>query len=143
MRRTYSQKNNTLTIDGRTIEGFIEGASITIRYDGGEVDKTQGTDGPGINLATYQGMSILFSLRENSPSQQFLQDLFKRQEQGGEGVNVVLRTGVNILHTLPNSFISLPGELATGDKKMAGWQYTLMSESGDTSNLSPDASNFS
>lgn len=140
MRRAYSQKNTTVTVDGVTIRGFMDGASIIVTHDGGEVDKTQGTDGPGINLATNQGMTIQFTLRENSPSRAFLKALRQRQENGGDGVTTVVRTGVNVLHSMPFSFISQPGALNTGDKKMGGLQYTLMSETEDTSNLESDLS---
>ncbi len=44
-RTVYNQKNLVLTVDGTTIQDFFEGASIVFTYDGGEVDKTQGTDG--------------------------------------------------------------------------------------------------
>lgn len=138
MRRAYSQKNTTVTVDGVTLRGFMDGASIVVTHDGGEVDKTQGTDGPGINLATNQGMTIQFTLRENSSSREFLRGLRIRQENGGDGVTTIVRTGVNVLHSMPFAFISQPGALNTGDKKMGGLQYTMMSETDDTSNLGSD-----
>ena len=138
MRKVYNQKNLTITLDGVTMQDYMDGASVTIQYDGGEVDKTQGTDGAGINLATNQGMTVQFTLREESRSRAFLKALRLRQDNGGSGVTAVIRTGVNVLHTLTDAYISQPAALSTGDKKMGGVQYTLMSANEESSNLELD-----
>jgi hypothetical protein len=135
-RRVYNQKNLNLTVDGVTIQDFYEGSAVTYIYDGGEVDKTQGTDGAGINIATNQGATIRFVLRETSRSRNLLRALRLTQEAGGPGAMVVLRTGADVLHTLTDAYLSREGELASGDKKQAGIQYQLMSAEDDTSNLS-------
>lgn len=138
-RTVYNQKNTTLTVDGTTIQDFMEGATITFTFDGGEVQKTQGTDGAGINIASNQGATIAFTLRETSRSRQFLSDVRKRQENGGDGVTVVLRTGADVLETMTGAFIGQPGELSTGDKTQGGIQYTMMSAEHETGNLSTNA----
>ena len=81
MRKVYNQKNMSLTIDGVNIQDFHEGATFVYTWDGGEVDKTQGTDGAGINIATNQGATLQFTLRETSRSIKFLSDLRLRQER--------------------------------------------------------------
>lgn len=69
MRKVYNQKNMSLTIDGVNIQDFHEGATFVYTWDGGEVDKTQGTDGAGINIATNQGRPCsLRSGRRAGPS---------------------------------------------------------------------------
>lgn len=93
MRRTYNQKNNSLTVAGVTIQDFFEGASIVVTLDGGEVEKTQGADGASVNIATNQGITIQFTLRETSRSMNFLTALRKTQENGGPGVPFVFRSG--------------------------------------------------
>lgn len=108
MRKVYNQKNMSLTIDGVNIQDFHEGATFVYTWDGGEVDKTQGTDGAGINIATNQGATLQFTLRETSRSIKFLSDLRLRQENGGAGVTVVARTGADILLTMTEGYISLP-----------------------------------
>ena len=45
MRKVYNQKNLSLIIDGVQIMDFAEGATFVYTFDGGEVQKTQGTDG--------------------------------------------------------------------------------------------------
>lgn len=141
MRTVYNQKNTTITIDGVTMRDYMDGASVVVTYDGGEVDKTQGTDGAGINLATNQGLTVQFTLRETSRSRAFLRALRLRQENGGAGVTVVLRTGANVMHMMTDSYISQPAALNTGDKKLGGLQYTLMSADEETSNLAADILN--
>lgn len=135
MRRVYNQKNLTITIDGITVQDYFEGASIVYTLDGGEVDKTQGTDGAGINLATNQGSSIQFTIRETSRSRDFLNALRLRQENGGPGVTVVLRTGADVLHTMTDTYIGREGQLTSGDKKQGGLQYSLMTAEEETSNM--------
>lgn len=137
-RRVYNQKNLVLTVDGTTIQDFFEGTSVVYTYDGGEVDKTQGTDGASINLATNQGATVKFTLRETSRSRNFLHSLRLRQENGGAGVTVVVRTGADVLETMTEAYIGRPGELSTGDKKQGGIQYTMMSAEDSTENLSPN-----
>ena len=136
MRKVYNQKNTTLTIDGTAIQDFMDGASITFTVDGGEVEKTQGTDGAGINIATNQGATVKFKIRETSRSRQFLYDLRRRQENGGEGVTVILRTGADVLESMTDAYIGNAGELSTGDKTQGGIEYTLMSAEYEPNNLS-------
>ena len=50
-------------------------------------------------------------------------------------MTVVARTGANILLTMTNAYISRPGQLATGDKQMAGLQFTLTTAEDDITNL--------
>ncbi len=135
MRHVYNQKALTVTVDGVTIQDYFEGAPLVYTWDGGEVDKTQGTDGPGINLATNQGSTLQITLRETSRSIGFLQSLRTRQENGGAGVTVVVRTGAQILLTMTDSYIGRPGQLATGDKKQGGIQFTLVSADDTTNNI--------
>ena len=135
-RRVYNQKNLTITVDGTTIQDYFEGASVIYTYDGGEVDKTQGTDGASINLATNQGATVKFTLRETSRSRAFLNSIRLRQENGGAGVTVIVRTGADVLETMTDAYIGRPAELSTGDKKQGGVQYTMMSAEDSSDNLS-------
>ena len=128
MRKVYNQKNMSLTIDGVNIQDFHEGATFVYTWDGGEVDKTQGTDGAGINIATNQGATLQFTLRETSRSIKFLSDLRLRQENGGAGADILL--------TMTEGYISRPGQLSTGDKKQGSMQFTITSAEDETANLS-------
>ena len=135
MRTVYNQNEVTVTIDGVQIQDFFEGAPIVYTWDGGEVQKTEGTDGPGINIATNQGSTLQLTLRETSRSLTFLQGIRMLQENGGPGVVIVLRTGAEILLTMLAAFMSRPGQLSTGDKQQGGIEYTFVSADETISGL--------
>lgn len=123
--RVYNQPDVTVTVNGVRIQGFAEGASVTVRPMGGEVQLTEGLDGPGINRATRQGGQIVLNLRESSPGNAIMQALRLQQDAAPVGAIVVVSTGVGAIETLSNALVSLPGDLATGDKKMGARTYTL------------------
>lgn len=135
MNRVYNQANTTLTVDGVLIQDFAEGTSLTLTLEGGEVQKTQGTDGAGINIATNQGATVKFTLRETSRSISFLNALRSLQEKSSEGCTVIFRTGADICFSMTDAFISRPGELSTGDKTQGTMEFTLTSASDNLSNL--------
>ena len=136
MRKVYNQKNLSLIVDGVQIRDFAEGATFVYTFDGGEVQKTQGTDGAGVNLATNQGSTLQFTVRETSQSIAFLNTLRLTQENGGPGAVVVCRTGADILFTMTDAYISRPGQLSTGDKTQGSMQFTITSAEDETANLS-------
>lgn len=136
MRKVYNQKNMSLIVDGVQIQDFAEGTSFVYTFDGGEVQKTQGTDGASVNIATNQGATLQFTLRETSRSHNFLGALRRTQEVGGPGCVVVLRSGADVLYTMTDGYISRPGQLSTGDKMQGSIQYTVTSANDDISGLS-------
>lgn len=135
MRKVYNQKNLSLIVDGVQIRDFAEGATFVYTFDGGEVQKTQGTDGAGVNLATNQGSTLQFTVRETSQSIAFLNTLRLTQENGGPGAVVVCRTGADILFTMTDAYISRPGQLSTGDKTQGSMQFILTTANDSISGL--------
>ena len=137
MRRVYNQSQAAVYVDGVRIQGFADGGCIVVTPIGGEVEMTHGMDGPAVNQATNQGGTIKLRLRENSTSNGYLGTLRKAQEQGmasDDGVIVTVRSGVNVLHQLSTAFLSRPGELTTGDKKMGIKEWTFAGEDLDDDN---------
>lgn len=122
----YKQNLVGITVDGVNISGLFSGTSVTYVRDGGEVQKTEGTDGAGINIATDQGATLRFTLRESSASHKFLDSVKRRQANGGDGVTIIVRSGANVLHAMNEAFLSNPGEKATGDKTEGGIEYTAI-----------------
>ena len=135
MRTRYNQKTHSVAVDGNSIVGLFSGTSIVVTTDGGEVAKTQGTDGPSINIATPQGGTVQVTLRQTSASRKFLRDLHKRQTEDGAGVSVVIFDGAKAVYRLDDSYISAPGEVSTGDKEQPGIQYMLTGMTLDEDNL--------
>lgn len=128
--RIYGQKNSRILINGKQITGFMDGATIKVSFDGGEVDKTEGTDGPGLNVATDQGGTISFTLRETTNDYQYLLRLWKQEEQNvGYTINCTFMSGSQIVLHMPRALISRPGELNTGDKKQGGIEFRVIGDS--------------
>lgn len=125
MKKTYNQANVTVLVNGIPLQGFSDGAPITVAFRGGEVDFTDGMDGPAINQATKQGGTIRVRLRESSPSLPLLSGFRLAQENGMPGVVVSIRSGVDAIWTLIDAYLSQPSEFSTGDKRMSAIEYTF------------------
>ncbi len=124
----YSQANTKVFVDGVLVRGFMDGASITCTYDGGEIEKTEGCDGPGLNMARRQGGTIKFTLRETSPSVPILSALSHLQFMADIVSPIVIEviTGGGLSYTMVECLIQQPGELSTGDKKTGGVEFTFV-----------------
>lgn len=124
--KIYAQKDHRLVVGGKALGGFMDGTPFTVEFVGGEVDITEGTDGPGINRATQQGGRLHFTLRETSDDCQYLYDLFQQQDFSESTTTAVLYSGSKILYSFSDGCISLPGDLTTGDKKQAGIEFVFV-----------------
>ena len=128
--RIYGQKNTRIIVNGRQITGFMDGAPVKVVFDGGEVDKTEGTDGPGLNVATEQGGTISFTLRETSNDYYYLLGLWQQEEEFiGYTVSLTFMSGSQIILNLPRALIAKPGEWNTGDKKQGGIEFKVIGDS--------------
>jgi hypothetical protein len=123
---TYNQKDHSVVVNGVAWEGYADGASIKLSYEGGEVELTHGTDGPGLNKATPQGGKLVVSLQQISPSNAHAQSLLRQQETDSTPINVTIYTGTRVVVALNNCLMSPPGELSTGDKKQGNREYTFV-----------------
>jgi hypothetical protein len=141
LKALYNQKNLVITINGYTITDYHENEAITLTYDGGEVSKTEGADGGSLNLATVQGCTISFTIRETSRSMQMLTGLFLAQYESGIGYTCVVRTGADILILMEEAFIGQAGDLSTGGKRQGGRTFVLTSCKTSTENLAMTALN--
>lgn len=124
---TYHQNMVRVLFDGIPLVDMGEGASVKVTVDGGEVDKTQGTDGAAVNVATLQGATVKVTFKETSPAHAILMGQILAQQAGAPGGVLTIVGGTLTLHTLVNTYVSAPGELATGDKKMGSQEYTFTS----------------
>lgn len=127
--RIYGQKDSKILVNGVPIFNLMDGSSIRVVFDGGEVDKTEGTDGPGLNIATAQGGTVYFTIRETSVSYNYLMGLFQLESAlTGVTVSVVMMSGSRIVFTMPRALIGQPGELSTGDKKQGGVEFKIVGD---------------
>ena len=135
MRIVYNQQTMSVSVDGVRLMDFADQSPVSITPDGGVVQKTMGSDGPSVNRSTEQGGTLVVNLRETSRSLEFLRGLFKRQQAGGAGVPVVIKTGAEILLELRNAHLSQPGQLTTGGETMGSFPYTFVGTELEFSNL--------
>ena len=124
---TYAQRVVTPMYGGVPLVDLSEGSSVKIAIDGGTIEKTEGTDGAALNVGTMQGATAKVTLKETSPSYALLWGQVLAQQSGAPGQPFVLFSGVGVLHTLPIAYVSVPGELSTGDKKMGSVEFTFTS----------------
>ena len=124
---SYAQSLVTVVYDGVPLIDMGEGASVDITVDGGMVEKTEGTDGASISVGHSQGATVKVRLKETSPVHEALQGFNLAQQYGSPGGVLVIMSGTLVLHTLINAYVSAPGALSTGDKKMGAIEYTFMS----------------
>lgn len=124
----YRQKVTSIIFNGLPLQGLMDGASVTIRPQGGQVQVTEGTDGPGVNIATKQGHILEVTLREDSPDHEYIMDINRNQANGGPGVPLALYMGTDRVFATGEAYIGAPGELATGDAKMGGHTYTFVTK---------------
>lgn len=135
--RAYNQKNTTVLVNGVPLVGLADGDSVKVTPAGGEVERTEGTDGPGLNQATNQGGDIEVELREDSPSIGYLDGLRLMQEQTAVPLPAVsVMTGVLAIETLSFVMLARRGELATGGKKMGKRMWKFI---GANLNYTPSA----
>jgi len=126
MQNVYNQKLNNVIIDGFKIDGLSEGATIDVTFDGGEVEKTHGTDGPGLNLATEQGGTVVITLQQLSRAHKFMKALWLKQKLGAPLVNAVATLGTGAILTMLQGLVTLPRQFQTGDKKQGAVPYAIV-----------------
>lgn len=127
----YRQKITSIIFNSVPLQGLMEGASVRIRPVGGEVQPTEGTDGPGVNIATRQGHIVEVDIREDSPDHEFINDVGRNQSNGGPGVGLVLYMGTSRVFSTDEAYVGAPGQLSTGDKKQGAHTYTFYTKKPD------------
>lgn len=127
----YRQKITGVVFNNVPLQGMMDGASVRVRPVGGEVQPTEGTDGPGVNIATKQGHIIEVDLREDSPNHEYINDVNRNQAEGGPGVPIVLWMGTTRVFSAAETYVGAPGQLSTGDKKQGAHTYTFYTKKSD------------
>lgn len=89
----YSQNRHTVVVDGVALAGFAEGDYIQVKKDGNAAQRTQGGDGPAMNISTDQGGQITIGLNPTSPALGFLYEIREQQRVFPRLISIVLITG--------------------------------------------------
>lgn len=126
----YNQHFTLVNLNGRYLSGYMDGTPIRLTPQGGQVSTTEGTDGPGHNMATKQGHMIEVDLREESPDHEYIANINRAQYEGGGYVPLTLYTGTQRVFTC-NVLVSQPGDLATGGPQQGSHTYTFITKKTD------------
>lgn len=126
----YNQHITGVNVNGRWLTGYADGNPIRFNPQGGQVTITEGTDGPGLNIATKQGHIIEIDIREDSDDHDYLAAINKQQYNGGGLVPMAFYTGTGRTFTC-QVLISQPGELTTGGPQQGYHTYTFVTKKTD------------
>lgn len=126
----YNQHFTGVNLNGRWLQGFMDGTAVRLTPLGGQVTTTEGTDGPGHNMATKQGHTIEVDLREDSPDHEYIASINRYQYDGGTYVPLALYTGTARVFDC-EVLVSQHGELATGGPEQGAHTYTFVTKKSD------------
>lgn len=119
----YMQARHTLIIDGVPITGFADGDHLQIKPEGNAAARSQGGDGPAMNISVDQGGQITISLLPTSPALGTLYSLRDAQKLSPRLFGIVLMSGVEEVITGAGcAFGELP-QFSTGGPTMQGRQF--------------------
>lgn len=121
----YAQNRHVLIVDGVPLAGFAEGDHIRVKLDGNAAQRTQGGDGPSMNITTEQGGMISIGLLPTSPALGTLYEIRDAQKRNPRMFSVVLLTGVEeVINAAGCAFGDLP-EFQTGGPSQQPRQFNL------------------
>jgi len=116
----YAQNRHTLVVDGTPITGFADGDWLAVKVDGNVAERTQGGDGPSMNISVPQGGIITVNLLPTSPALGILYSIRDAQQLTPRLFSIVLISGVEeIIQAGGCAFGELP-EFQTGGPTMKG-----------------------
>lgn len=119
----YNQHYTAVMLNGRYLQGYGDGTSITVNILGGQISTTEGTDGPGHNMSTHQGSEFDVNLREDSEDHELVSAIHRAQYSGSIGyVPMVFFSGTKRIFDC-EVLVSAPGSLATGGPQQGTQTY--------------------
>ena len=121
----YTQARHTLVVDGIPVVGFAEGDHIQVKMDGAAAARTQGGDGPAMNVSVDQGGQLTIGINPTSPVLGLLYGTRDAQKATPRLFSVVLMSGVEeIISASGCAFGDLP-QFSTGGPTMQPRQFVL------------------
>ncbi len=121
----YAQNRHTLIIDGVPISGFADGDWAQVKVEGNVAARTQGGDGPAMNLSTPQGGAITVNILPTSPALGILYSIRDSQKTNPRMFSIVLMTGTEeIIKGAGCAFGDMP-QFQSGGPTMQGRQFVF------------------
>jgi len=121
----YAQGRHVLIIDGVPCTGFAEGDHIQVKLDGNAANRSQGGDGPAMNLSVAQGGKFTCSLQPTSPVLGILYALRDEQMSNPRLFSLVLMTGVEEVITATGCAFGDLAQFVTGGPTMQPRQFDI------------------
>lgn len=119
----YSQQRHVLIVDGIPLSGFAEGDYLQVKADGNAATRTQGGDGPAMNLTAAQGGQVTIGLLPTSPAIGLLYGVRDVQATQPRLFSIVLMTGTEeVIQAAGCAFGDLP-QFQTGGPAMQPRQF--------------------
>lgn len=121
----YAQNRHIFILDGIPLQGFADGDWLEVKKDGGAAARTNGGDGPAMNISTEQGGSITLSLLPTSPALGSIYAIRDQQAKTPRLFGAALVTGVEEIITAGGcAFSDLP-QFTTGGDKMTPRKFLI------------------
>jgi hypothetical protein len=127
----YAQNRHSLVVNGQLLTGFAEGDFIQLKLDGNAAARTQGGDGPSINISTAQGGQVTIGLLPTSPSLGLMYEMYQGQKTNPTLFTISVLTGVQeVIKATGCAFGDLP-QFQTGGPTMQQRQFTFEAQKID------------
>ena len=111
----YAQNRHILIVDGQHWTGFADGDYIDFEFHGNAATRTEGGDGPSMNLSSPQGGTVTIGLKVDSPSLGSAYELRDAQRSNPRYINIQLVTGTEEVITASGCmFAKLPASRTGG-----------------------------
>lgn len=121
----YAQNRHVVIVDGIPITGFGDGDFISVKVDGNAAQRTQGGDGPAMNITVAQGGQVTLGLLPTSPAIGPLYALRDAQQLNPRLFSVVLMSGVEeVISANGCAFGDLP-QFATGGPEQKAREFAF------------------
>lgn len=140
----YAQNRHTVVVDGVPLSGFAEGDYIEVTLEGNAAQRTQGGDGPAMNLSVEQGGKISIGLNPISPALGEMYGIRDAQALSPRMFTIALLTGVEeIIVGTGCAFGQLPA-FSTGGPTMQArkFEFECLKIQLDTSGVEAVAGGF-
>ena len=123
----YAQNLHVVIFDGVPISNFADGDFLQVKVDGNAATRTQGGDGPAMNISTAQGGQLTLQIQPTSPALGTLVAKRDQQQNNPRLFTVQLVTGVDeVIFASGCAFGELP-QWQTGGPAMSARQFVIES----------------
>lgn len=115
----YSQNRHIVVVDGIPISSFANGDYLEVHDQGNAATRTQGGDGPALNISVYQGGQVTIGLLPTSPALGVLYTMRDAQKTNPRMFSIQLVTGVEEVISVSGAAFGELDRFTTGGAEMS------------------------